>query len=365
MGAALMKKRNCLLLFLLALLLVLPAGAHDEYNEDQWLFIYEQTFCHNIIPLMKALGTANAVHCWGWSKSKDLPHTWRFDDNKATTDAASYVGRIHFKAFGYFKGSPKVGESQVYNLSADSDPDIQTFPPEAVSVEETIKTTVEESETREDTYETETSFDVTASQEASVTAGFKAGTAGVEVEASATLTIGFEESYGKSFGRSNTEATTKTETKEIETRVEVPSNAREIILTIEKRHERVITEVVENGYADFSGCIEFYRWAGRTTNETWLRNSVVFQKHGANKLCWENVQHLLDIIRGNEPREYPHMAGFLDWACAEANHGNWHAAGACNFYSWLNVAAHRHVKLHREQIVDSKNAGRVSVTYGQ
>ena len=353
------------LIYLLVLfLLVVGVAAHDEYNEDQWLFEYEQQFCAASHAFMKALGSANANDaCWWHSKPAGLPHLWRLDDTSHRGDAR-YQDEIAFKAFGYFKGDPIVSAPQVFDFSdVDSSRTIsREYPPEAVTVDEEIEDSIELSIEEGSEYTTETTFNVTTHVDVSVTAGFEAGTAGVKVSGSVSADAGIEESRGKAFGHSSSETKTKTITQSITTSVDIPANSKTILLTIQVGKQQSITPIVENGYVDYSGCFTLYKWAGRTTSEHWLSDSIAI-KDDSDQLCWNNVQHLLDIIAGVYEREYPNMTGFLDWACDDGNKGSWHAVGSCNFYNWLNQPEKRHVSLERQQIVVSEQAGEVTVAY--
>ena len=343
------------------------AAADESYNEDQVLFEYEAEFVKGVnggdgvIALAKTWGAANASSGkLSWSKSPELPHSWYFDDHVHSGDKR-YDDVIEFTAYGYFKGDPVIGAPQVFDLSGDKTPGIsrEYYTPGGALVE-TVEEKITLSESFSQSYTQESSFDVSKSVSASVTAGFEAGTAGVKVSGSATVEGGYSVSSSKAFGNTNESSTEKTIEETVSDELDIPEGDGKLLLTIDILKKRVITPVLENGYIDFSGKLILYKWAGRTTSEHWLSNSIALQDDHA-VIEFANVSHLLEIIKGQHERSYPHMGGYYAWLQSEANKhdAHWSITGALAFISWLENPENRHVCLRRSLVREYEKAGEV------
>ena len=348
-------------------LLVIAGGAQaqDAYNEDEVLFNYEQEFCKRFTLVVHVWGS-DLITCGKHSNEPGLPHWWGGYSSGHDGDKR-YLSRISFTAFGYFKGDPAVGEPEVMSLPDQGRTITREYPPEAVDVNEQITDTITLTESINEAYTEDTSFETTKGVSASVTAGFEAGTAGVKASGSVTVEGSIEVSQGKSFGHSEEQETTKEVTQSIETDVSVPADSQTILLTIQVGKSRTTYPVQENGYMDFSGCFSLYRWIPKTNHE-WLHGSIAFDNStysadGPGYFCWNNVEHLLEILAGDRDREFPHMDGWLDHVCND--HSYWANGGACSAYHWLADPQYRHVNLQRQLTIDSEQAGKVEVSYEQ
>ena len=339
------------------------AQAQDEYNEDQFLYQYEKTFVHKVAPIYTAMGAPNAdAPGWWHSLSQDLPHSWRLNDPAHRADMRNR-DQVDFIAFGYFKADPTVGDSETLSLDDDSRTISREYPTEAVGIHEKITDTVELTTEISESYSQHSSFEVTKGLSVKVTAGFEAGTAGVKATGSVEVDGSYEQTSTHEFGKDTTTSTTKTVTQSVETDVDIPANANTILLIIDIGKKKITTPIHENGYVDYSGQLQLSRFAGRTNKAHWLSKSIALNHVGTDKILFDNVEHLLQILQGQRMREYPNMAGFHKWACDSAHQNNPTASGSCDFIKWLSDPENRKVNLDREHTRISEEAGTVTVQY--
>ena len=299
----------------------------SEYNEQQYLEHKMREFIEKCKPAVRALGYDGAsAELSGHSREgsgSTPPFTWVVGYGKHK----SWRGHVIFEAFAYFPTVTKRGTPETFVLEDEGRSVQIRYPYEAIPIDETIRDKVTVKEEQKDTYETHAELSVTTS----ISAEAKAGIEGVG-EASVSTEVSTEASTG--FGQASEETTATESEKEFEVHVSV-DKGEAVEVTIELLKTRQVTEVIESGYLDFSGYIDF---------------GSEYHGPAGRRLNFANRQYFVDLLDGKLRLDFPSITKPVYNGDDRVKH----------FRDWLANKDNFRVDLKRQEVKVFESVGNVS-----
>ena len=318
-----------------------------SFNDQQFIYRYEDEFCKRAYPFLRALGVINKRLRYNehfvLSRDPKPPHAWAmgWKKNKDKHKSKSYNTRITFKGHAIVGGEVEEGKPTVYDLDDEAGWS-RVLDAQDGRLEEIVDEEIELWE--------RSAFEYTAGARFSVVnqTSVKAEASAFDIasaSAESVTTISAETSFAARQGMERN----KRRKFAIQSKLEADAGEK-VLYTVEKFRRKVITPVLDNGYLDFE--VEFDLWDWAEDDQKWLRDSIDV---GGNRIKCDNVAAILAFMEGKREHEYPNMVGFLP-AMRKRRNDWWAAKGTLEFYDWLRNVERRQVSLQGQRVQYIENA---------